>query len=144
MNRISVARRGKLPKWAIKQAGGINKKAWRLARRGRKRTKTPKRRATRRNNPKKRTTMRRKKNFNINLLDLGGGIVLADQFLGTQAFDQVLALKVPDLKGLPAHLRQRSTQEQLIKTGVGIAVLKTLAKGFARQVGAIGPLKLKI
>ena len=60
----------------------------------------------------------------MNLLDLGGGIVLADQFLGQQAFDQVLALKVPDLKGLPAHLRQRSTQEQLIKTGVGIAVLK--------------------
>ena len=67
-----------------------------------------------------------------------------DQFLGQQAFDQVLALKVPDLKGLPGHLRQRSTQETLIKTGVGIAVLKTLAKGFARQVGAIGPLKLKI
>ena len=60
MNRISVARRGKLPKWAIKQAGGINKKAWRLARRGRKRTKTPKRRATRRNNPKRKTMARRK------------------------------------------------------------------------------------
>lgn len=88
--------------------------------------------------------MRKSKNFNINLLDLGGGIVLADQFLGSQAFDQVLALKVPDLKGLPAHLRQRTTQETLIKTGVGIAVLKTLARGFARQVGAIGPLKLKI
>jgi len=47
-----VARRGKLPKWAIKQAGGINKKAWRLARRGRGRTTTPKRRATR-NNPRR-------------------------------------------------------------------------------------------
>ena len=30
--------RSKLPKWAIKQAGGINKKAWRLARRGKKRS----------------------------------------------------------------------------------------------------------
>jgi len=88
--------------------------------------------------------MRKSKNFNINLLDLGGGIVLMDQFLGRQAFDQVLALKVPNLKGLPAHLRERTTQEALIKTGVGIAVLKTLARGFARQVGAIGPLKLKI
>jgi len=88
--------------------------------------------------------MKKSKNFNINLLDLGGGIVLMDQFLGRQAFDQVLALKVPNLKGLPAHLRERSTQESLIKTGVGIAVLKTLAKGFSRQVGAIGPLKLKI
>jgi hypothetical protein len=124
------------------------KKGWRAykaSKRKRTRKSPPKRRrtVTRRRNPSKRRTMR-KKNFNVNLLDLGGGIVLADQFLGKQAFDQVLALKVPDLKGLPAHLRQRSTQEQLIKTGMGIAVLKTLAKGFARQVGAIGPLKLKI
>ena len=85
-----------------------------------------------------------KKNININLLDLGGGLILADQFLGRQVFDQVLALKVPKLSGLPAHLRQRSTQEALIKTGIGIAVVKTLLKGFTRQVGAIGPLKMKI
>jgi len=31
-----VVKVSKLPKWAIKQAGGVNKKAWRLARRGRK------------------------------------------------------------------------------------------------------------
>jgi len=55
-----VARRGKLPKWAIKQAGGINKKAWRLARRGRGRTTTPKRRATRKTSNPRRTMARRK------------------------------------------------------------------------------------
>ncbi len=33
-----MGKRGKLPKWAIKQAGGINKKAWRLARRGKSST----------------------------------------------------------------------------------------------------------
>ena len=123
-------------------------KAFKASKRKRTRKVSPtKRRRTvtrRRNNPTKGRTMRKSKNFNINLLDLGGGIVLMDQFLGRQAFDQVLALKVPNLKGLPAHLRERSTQESLIKTGVGIAVLKTLAKGFSRQVGAIGPLKLKI
>ncbi len=32
----------KLPKWAIKQAGGINKKAWRLARAGKKGSKSSK------------------------------------------------------------------------------------------------------
>lgn len=123
------------------------KKGWKAFKASKRKRSKPRRTGAgpkRRGNPSRKRTMRRKKNFNINLLDLGGGIVLADQFLGSQAFDQVLALKVPDLKGLPAHLRQRTTQEQLIKTGVGIAVLKTLAKGFARQVGAIGPLKLKI
>ena len=60
-----MARRGKLPKWAIKQAGGINKKAWRLARRGRKSSTSPRRRSTvtrRRtsSNPRRRTMARRK------------------------------------------------------------------------------------
>ena len=87
---------------------------------------------------------RRKKNLNINLIDLGGGIVLMDQFLGPQALNDILAFKMPDLKGLPARLRQPSTQGALIKTGVGIAILKTALKGFTRQVGAIGPLKLKV
>jgi len=126
------------------------KKGWKAFKAAKRKRSKPRRTSAskRRGNPKSKggnpMARRKSKNFNINLLDLGGGIVLADQFLGSQAFDQILALKVPDLKGLPAHLRQRSTQEQLIKTGVGIAVLKTLARGFARQVGAIGPLKLKI
>ena len=42
-----MARRSKLPKWAIKQAGGINKKAWALARKGRKGRNSPKRRRAR-------------------------------------------------------------------------------------------------
>jgi len=88
--------------------------------------------------------MRTKKNFNVNLLDLGGGIVLLDQFLGPQAVNDLLKFKIPSFQGLPERLRDRSTQEALIKTGVGIAVIKTVARGFARQVGAIGPLKLKI
>jgi len=76
----------KLPKWAIKQAGGINKKAWALARRGRK-SSSPRRPAVQsgRRNPKPKggnPVARRKKNLNINLIDLGGGIVLMDQFLG--------------------------------------------------------------
>jgi len=51
--------RAKLPKWAIKKAGGINKKAWRLARAGRKRS-SPSRRKARANNPKRRNMARRK------------------------------------------------------------------------------------
>jgi len=138
-----------LPKKYAKMGFARGWRAFKAAKRKRTRKVSPTKRrrstVTRRRNPSStRRSMKKSKNFNINLLDLGGGIVLMDQFLGRQAFDQVLALKVPNLKGLPAHLRERSTQEALIKTGVGIAVLKTLAKGFARQVGAIGPLKLKI
>ena len=87
---------------------------------------------------------RRKKNINVNLIDLGGGIILADQFLGPGAIDSIMAFRMPNLTGLPARLRDPSTQGALIKTGVGIAVLKTALRGFARQVGAIGPIKLKV
>jgi len=86
----------------------------------------------------------RKKNININLLDLGGGIVLADQFLGPGALDSILRLEMPNLSGLPARLRSPATQTALLKTGLGIAIIKTAARGFAKQVGAIGPIKLKI
>jgi len=140
----------KLPKWAIKQAGGINKKAWSLAKRGRKTTKRsskPRRKSPRRGNPKPKggnTVARRKKNININLVDLGGGIILADQFLGPGAMDSIFQLKMPNLQGLPTRLRSPETQSALIKTGVGIAVLKTALRGFTRQVGALGPVKLKV
>ena len=137
--------RAKLPKWAIRQAGGINKKAWRLARAGRKRSSPKPRKA--RANPKRKggnTVTRRKKNFNINLIDLGGGLVLADQFLGSTAMDSIMKLQMPDLKGLPGRLRDKTVQEDLVKTGLSIAIIKTAARGLARQVGAIGPVKLKI
>lgn len=87
---------------------------------------------------------RRKKNININLVDLGGGIILADQFLGPGALDSIMRFQMPVLTDLPARLRDPVTQGALIKTGVGIAVLKTALRGFAKQVGAIGPVKLKV
>ena len=54
-----MARRSKLPKWAIKQAGGINKKAWALARKGRKGRSSPKRRRASR--PRKVKSMARRR-----------------------------------------------------------------------------------
>ena len=54
-----MARRSKLPKWAIKQAGGINKKAWSLARKGRKGRSSPKRRRASR--PRKVKSMARRR-----------------------------------------------------------------------------------
>ena len=52
----------KLPKWAIRQAGGINKKAWALARRGRGGKRTTNRTRTA---PAKRRTVRRKYNKKV-------------------------------------------------------------------------------
>jgi len=81
----------KLPKWAIRQAGGINKKAWALARRGRGKRRAPARRRApvrRRTYAKRRTyTPKRKvrrtrksklitKPFVDGLISGGGKIVL--------------------------------------------------------------------
>jgi len=86
----------------------------------------------------------RKKNININLLDLGGGLILADQFLGPKALDSILKLQMPNLSGLPERLRSPRTQGALLKTGISIVVLKTALKGFAKQIGAIGPVKIRV
>ena len=143
MNRISVARRGKLPKWAIKQAGGINKKAWRLARRGRKRTKTPKRRATRRNNPKRKTTMRRKKTFQIPMVQTVAGLALLG--IAAQGITQSAALAKPVASLQKAGDNLITNKDQAIKIGLGSLVAQFVATEVLRKrtVGSIGPIKLK-
>jgi len=126
------------------------KKGWRAFKAAKRKRSKPRRTGAgpkRRGNPKPKggnPVARKKKVFNVNLLDLGGGIVLADQFLGPGAIDSIVALKMPNLQGLPSRLRDPSVQAALVKTGVSIAILKTAFRGFARQVGAIGPLKMKI
>ena len=137
--------------FAARRKRGLSAKAigreWRAKKRGTKSRRKTKASVTRRGNPKPtggKRVARKRKNININLVDLGGGIVLADQFLGEGAMDSILAFQMPDLKLLPSRLRDPVTQGALIKTGVGIAVLKTALRGFSRQVGAIGPIKLKV
>ena len=144
MNRISVARRGKLPKWAIKQAGGINKKAWRLARRGRKRTKTPKRRATRRSNPKRKTTMRRKKTFQVPLVQTVAGLALLG--IAAQGITQSSALAKPVASLQKAGDNLITNKDQAIKIGLGSLVAQFVATEVLRKrtVGSIGPIKLKV
>ena len=87
----------KLPKWAIKQAGGVNKKAWRLARRGRKASPKPRRRAvqTRRrtpSNPKRRTMARRKmKTPHPSITGMAAGFSLLDDLNQGDVIGSVLA-----------------------------------------------------
>jgi len=136
-----------LPKKYAKMGFKKGWKAFKAAKRNRSKPRRTGAGPKRRGNPKPKggnPVARKKKVFNVNLLDLGGGIVLADQFLGPGAIDSIVALKMPNLKGLPARLRDPSVQGALVKTGVSIAILKTAFRGFARQVGAIGPLKMKI
>ena len=139
-----MARRGKLPKWAIKQAGGINKKAWRLARRGRKRTKTPKRRATRRSNPKRRTTMRRKKTFQIPMVQTVAGLALLG--IASSGITQTAALAKPVASLQKAGDNLITNKDQAIKIGLGSLVAQFVATEVLRKrtVGSIGPIKLKV
>jgi len=138
-----VAKRGKLPKWAIKQAGGINKKAWSLARRGRGRTTTPKRRATRRSNPR-RTTMRRKKTFSIPLVQTVAGLALLG--IASAGITQSSALAAPVKALQKAGDNLIANKDQAIKIGLGSLVAQFVATEVLkkRTVGSIGPIKLKV
>jgi len=109
-----VARRGKLPKWAIKQAGGINKKAWRLARRGRGRTTTPKRRATRNNNPRKTMARRKMITPHPSITGMAAGFSLVDDLNKGDVVGQLLK---GNLSGAVNTLSFNS--QSLIKTDPG-------------------------
>lgn len=137
--------RSKLPKWAIKQAGGINKKAWRLARRGqRKRSNTPSRkRATRRNN-NPRSTMRRKKTFSIPLVQTVAGLALLG--IAAQGITQAGALAKPVSALQKAGDNLITNKDQAIKIGLGSLVAQFVATEVLkkRTVGSIGPIKIKV
>ena len=73
-----MARRSKLPKWAIKQAGGINKKAWALARKGRKGRSSPKRRRASRPRKVKSMAKRRMAVPHPSITGMAAGFSLVD------------------------------------------------------------------
>jgi len=109
-----VARRGKLPKWAIKQAGGINKKAWRLARRGRGRTTTPKRRATRKTSNPRRKMARKMITPHPSITGMAAGFSLVDDLNKGDVVGQLLK---GNLSGAVNTISANS--QALIKTDPG-------------------------
>jgi hypothetical protein len=126
-----VARRGKLPKWAIKQAGGINKKAWALARRG-KRTKTPKRRA----NPQtRRKTMARRKTMitpHPSITGMAAGFSLVDDLTRGGLIGSILKGNIKDsIKTLSSNsqdlIKTDSGRKSLV-SAVGIAAIGAWAR----------------
>ena len=145
----SVPKKNKLPKWAIKQAGGINKKAWNLYRRGKKSgtrkgqvRKTARRAYARRSNPK-RTTMRRRKTFNIPLVQSVAGLAIlgiASKGMTQKGF---LGDPVTSLEKAGANLFDN--KDDVIRLGLGSLVAQFIATEVLRKrtIGSIGPIKLK-
>ena len=89
--------------------------------------------------------MARKKIVSVNLVELGGGLVIADQILGATGVKNLFAGDVGAvLSGTASRLRQKSTQHDLIKTGLGVMIIKAAAQSLGqRRVGKIGPLVLR-
>ena len=90
--------------------------------------------------------MARKKIVSVNLVELGGGLIIADQMLGATGVKSLFAGDIGAvLTGTAARLRQKSTQEDLIKTGVGVMIIKAAAASLGqRRVGKIGPLVMRV
>ena len=103
--------RSKLPKWAIKKAGGINKKAWRLARAGKKASPKRKNRAS----PKRRNMARRRMvTPHPSITGMAAGFSLVDDLNKGNVVGSVLS------GNLTAALNSLSVNAQdLIKTDPG-------------------------
>jgi len=110
--------RGKLPKWAIKQAGGINKKAWRLARAGRKRA-SPKRRSNPRASPNRRKNMaRRGMTFpHPSVTGMAAGFSILDDLAGGNGLSVIDQALSGNVSGALTELGNNS--QKLVKTDTG-------------------------
>jgi len=88
----------------------------------------------------------KKKIVSVNLVELGGGLIIADQMLGATGVKDLFKGDIGAvLTGTAARLRQKSTQEDLIKTGVGVMIIKAAAASLGqRRVGKIGPLVMRV
>jgi len=130
--KSSVAR-SKLPKWAIKQAGGINKKAWRLARRGqRKRSKTPSRKRATRNNPRRSMAQRKMITPHPSITGMAAGFSLVDNLNQGDVVGQALKGNVGEaLKKLSINSQLLITSDpgrKALVQAVGIAAIGTWAR----------------
>lgn len=88
----------------------------------------------------------KKKTISINLVELGGGLVIADQILGAAGVTSLFKGDIAKvLSSTAMRLRQKSTQEDLIKTGLGVVIIKAAAQSLGqRRIGKIGPLVMRV
>jgi len=139
--------RGKLPKWAIKKAGGINKKAWRLARAGRKGSKraSPKRRSNPRASPKRRTMQKRMIVPHPSITGMAAGFSLLDDLnkgdvIG-KAFQGNLTSALNGLSSNAQSLVKSDPGRRALVQAVGIAAIGAWARK-ALPATKIGGTKL--
>jgi len=90
--------------------------------------------------------MAKKKIVSVNLVELGGGLIIVDQMLGPTGVKNLFAGNLSAvLTDTAVRLRQKSTQEDLIKTGVGVMIIKAAAQSLGqRRIGKIGPLVMRV
>ena len=125
--------RAKLPKWAIKKAGGINKKAWRLARAGRKRS--SRRSPNRANNPKRRNMARKFVTPHPSITGMAAGFSIFDDLNGgngNSVTDLImqgkLSSSVTELGKNAQNLVKTQTGRTALVQAVGIAAIGAWAR----------------
>jgi len=104
----------KLPKWAIKAAGGVNKKAWRLARRGRKSNPPKRRRLNGRGATRKPMSRRKMITPHPSITGMAAGFSLVDDLNKGDVVGTLLAGNLSSAVNLLS-----SNSQALIKTDPG-------------------------
>ena len=92
----------------------------------------------------KRRQARRKRSFNVNLLELGAGLAFADAANAGTAAQSMLKGDIQG--GLNVLSRSfKDNKQDFIKIGAGTLAAKVVlgALGGSKVLGAIGPLKLR-
>jgi len=89
---------------------------------------------------------RRKKTISINLPELGGGLIIADALIGGAPLKSLQAGNISAaLTGMAQRMKSKSIQSEVIRTGVGVILVKAVAASIGqRRVGKIGPLVMRI
>ena len=127
-----MARRSKLPKWAIKQAGGINKKAWALARKGKKGRSSPKRRRASSPRKVKRMASRKMAVPHPSVTGMAAGFSLLDDLNKGDVIDMAVKGSYTDaLNTLSANsqaLIKTPDGRQALFQAVGIAAIGAWAR----------------
>ena len=103
---------------------------------------------------KKKTTRKRSKKLNINVVDtatallMGNAIIDSADFLGTGKNASPELRKGAfgfALKDITSNLKNRTTQQFLIKTGVSAIIAKGVAKALkVRKIAGLGPINLNV
>jgi len=93
----------------------------------------------------KRRTARKRKSFNVNLIETGAGLAFLDAADAGQASQSFLK---GDIKGGLSTLSNafKTNKDQMVRIGAGALAAKLVVSslGGSKILGAVGPLKLRV